>query len=174
MIPGHWGHAAIWIGTEQELKAIGLWLHPLVVKYHQQIQAGELIAESLRSGTQLGSLAHFLNVDDLAIIRSKKPLGDTEMRDTILLALRQIGKAYDFNFDVETTDKIVCSQLVYLSYSHIHWPTESTLGRYTISPDNVAVKTLDDGPLELKIFYHKGELIKDSPLLLMKNLMTKE
>lgn len=171
MIPGHWGHAAIWIGTEIELKEIGLWQHPLVVKYHSQIKAGELIAESLRSGTQLSTLAHFLNVDDLAIIRSAEPLSKIQLRETILLSLRQIGKAYDFNFDVETTDKIVCSQLVYLAYNTIDWPTVSTLGRYTISPDNIAVKTLDDGPLELKVFYHEGKLIKNNPLLLMQGLM---
>jgi len=171
MIPGHWGHAAIWVGTEKELKAINLWHHPLVSKYHQQIQAGELIAESLRSGTRLSTLAHFMNIDDFAIVRSKKSLNSQQLRETILLALRQIGKAYDFNFDVETTDKIVCSQLVYLSYSHIHWPTVSTLGRYTISPDNIAVKTFDDGPFELTLFYHQGKVVTDSPLLLMQQLM---
>jgi uncharacterized protein YycO len=174
MIPGHWGHAAIWVGTEKELKAINLWHHPLVVKYHQQIQAGELIAESLRSGTRLSTLEHFLNIDDFAIVRSKKPLNSQQLRETILLALRQIGKAYDFNFDIETTDKIVCSQLVYLAYSHIDWPTESTLGRYTISPDNIAVKTLDGGPFELMLLYHQGKVVTDSPLLLMQQLMTIE
>lgn len=171
MIPGHWGHAAVWLGTEQELRNIGLWQHPLVEKYHQQIQAGELIAESLRTGTTLSSLSHFLNVDDFAIVRSKKPLTKVQLRETILLAFRQLGKAYDFNFDVETTDKIVCSQLVYLSYSKIDWPTESTLGRYTISPDNIAIETLDNGPLELLMFYHQGKLINKDPLLLMATLM---
>ena len=71
------------------------------------------------------------------------------MRDTINLALRQIGKAYDFNFDVETTDKIVCSQLVYLAYDKIDWPAESVVGCYTISPDNIAIKSLNNGPFEL-------------------------
>lgn len=174
MIPGHWGHAAIWIGNEQELKQIGLWEHPLVQRYHQQIKEGKLIAESLRTGTTLSSLSHFLNIDDFAIIRSKQPLDEAEMRKTILLALRQLGKAYDFNFDVETTDKIVCSQLVYLAYSDIDWPTVSTLGRYTISPDNIAVKALNDGPFELINFYHDGELIQEDKLSLMEQLMTEE
>jgi uncharacterized protein YycO len=174
MIPGHWGHAAIWLGSEQELKDIGLWQHPLVKRYHQQIQTGELVAESLRSGTQLSTLTHFLNVDDIAIVRSKKVLTKAQLRETILLALRQLGKAYDFNFDVETTDKIVCSQLVYLAYSHIDWPTVSTLGRYTISPDNIAVKALNDGPFELSLFYHQGKVVTDSPLLLMQQLMSIE
>lgn len=174
MIPGHWGHAAIWIGTEQELKNIGLWEHPLVSRYHEQIQRGELVAESLRTGTTLSSLSHFMNIDDLGVIRSRKALTDEEMRETIILALRQIGKDYDFNFDVETTDKIVCSQLVYLSYSKVKWPTESVVGRYTISPDNIAIKALNNGPFELKLFYHDGKLVKDNRLELMESLMQQE
>ncbi len=174
MIPGHWGHAAIWIGTEQELKAIGLWGHPLVTRYHEQIKRGELVAESLRTGTTLSSLSHFLNIDDLGVLRSREPLTDDEMRETIILALRQIGKAYDFNFDVETTDKIVCSQLVYLAYDKIKWPTESVVGRYTISPDNIAVKALDGGALKLELFYHDGKLVEQSRLALMEELMTQE
>ena len=174
MIPGHWGHAALWIGTEQELKTIGLWDHPLVSRYHEQIQRGELVAESLRTGTTLSPLSHFMNIDDLGVIRSRQALTDEEMSETIILALRQIGKEYDFNFDVETTDKIVCSQLVYLSYSKINWPTESVVGRYTISPDNIAIKALNNGPFELKLFYHDGKLVKENRLELMESLMQQE
>jgi len=25
LIPGHWGHAAVYIGTEEELEALGIW-----------------------------------------------------------------------------------------------------------------------------------------------------
>lgn len=174
MIPGHWGHAAIWIGTEKELRAIDLWDHPLVQRYHKEIKQGELVAESLRTGTQLSPMSHFLNIDDLAVLRSRKPMPESEMRETIILAFRQLGKAYDFNFDVETTDKIVCSQLVYLAYDEIQWPTESIVGRYTISPDNIAIKALDDGPFKLVMFYHQGKLVEEGQLPLMEQLMKSE
>jgi len=96
------------------------------------------------------------------------------MRDTIILTLRQIGKEYDFNFDVETTDKIVCSQLVYLAYDKIEWPTKSVVGRYTISPDNIAIKALNNGPFELVLFYHDGKLVEGNKLELMEELMKQE
>lgn len=108
---------------------------------------------------------------NVAIIRARESLTTEEMKATILRALRQMGKAYDFNFDIETTDKIVCSQLVYLAYSHIDWPTESTFGRYTISPDNIAVKALNNGPLKLINFYHSGELILKDAAEVMQSLM---
>jgi len=173
MIPGHWGHAAIWIGTEKELKELGIWNHEVVTKYHQQIKENKLVAESLRQGTTLNSLEHFMNVDDLGIIR-KKNLSPQEKADAIILALRQIGKAYDFNFDVETTDKIVCSQLVYIAYSKISWPTDNVVGRYTISPDNIAIKALNNGPLQLELFYHDGKQVMNNTELVMAELMNNQ
>ncbi|HQH27497.1 MAG TPA: Poxvirus G6, partial [Oligoflexia bacterium] len=68
-------------------------------------------------------------------------------------------KDYDFNFDVNTTDKIVCSELIYVSYPSIAWPTEHVVGRFTISPDNVARLAAGGAPLRLVRFYHDGELV---------------
>jgi len=45
-IPGHWGHAAIWIGTEKELKKLGVWNHPVVIPYHQKIKSGDCVVEA--------------------------------------------------------------------------------------------------------------------------------
>ena len=86
------------------------------------------------------------------------------------MALRQVGKEYDFNFDVETTDRIVCSELCYVVYTDIQWPTDKTLGRATISPDNVARRAIE-GRLDLILFYHDGTRIDDQPLEQMKALM---
>ena len=169
-IPGHWGHAAIWIGTEKELKELGLWDHPLIKRYRKNILAGQGVVEALRSGVEMNSLTHFINVDDLAVLRSRG-LKKELRAETIIQVLRQVGKEYDFNFDVETTDKIVCSELVYTSYTRMDWPTEKTLGRATISPDNVASKVFKGGPLDLVLFYHDGTLVDKSPVLQMAKLM---
>jgi uncharacterized protein YycO len=169
-IPGHWGHAAIWLGTENELKTLGVWQHPVVKPYQTQISEGRAIVEALRPGVQLSPLTDFLNIDDLAVLRSVD-LNYQKIADRVILALRQVGKKYDFNFDVETTDKIVCSELIYVVFTDIQWPTEKALGRFTISPDNVATKALDGGPLKLILFFHDGKQVVDKPLELMANLM---
>ncbi|HEY9050575.1 MAG TPA: YiiX/YebB-like N1pC/P60 family cysteine hydrolase [Gammaproteobacteria bacterium] len=170
-IPGHWGHVAMWIGNEDELRELGIWDHPIVRPYQKDIQAGRRVVEALRKGVVLNPIDHFLNIDDLAVLRST----DTDSSaDAIILALRQIGKAYDFNFNVETTDRIVCSELVYLAYTRIDWPTERMLGRATISPDNVAKRALDNGPLKLVLLYHDGERIDNQPQVLMAQLMNED
>ena len=151
-IPGHFGHVAIWVGTEQELKELGLWEHDLVKPYQQQISAGKSVLEALRDGVQLNTFEKFMDVDDVAVLRDR----DFDPKLIGQRAFRQLGKEYDFNFDVETIDKIVCSELVYQVFTDIKWPIEKALGRYTISPDNVAVK-VNDGPFDLILFYHDGK-----------------
>jgi hypothetical protein len=169
-IPGFWGHAAVWVGTEQELKALGLWDDPVVKPYRKQISEGRLVVEALRTGVTMNSLEHFMNIDDLGVLR-QRDLDDAERGAVIIRALRQVGKAYDFNFDVESTNRVVCSGLVYLAYAKIPWDSVRTLGRVTFSPDNVAVKALPGGPLDVVVLFHDGEQVTGNRLDKMCELM---
>ena len=161
-IPGHWGHAAVWIGSEQELRELGLWEHPVVVKYQSQIRRGRGVVEALRSGVEMNTLAHFMNVDDLAVLRHRD-LDRESRRHVILQALRQVGKAYDFNFDTQSTNRIVCSELVYHAYGDVRWPTERKLGRVVVSPDNIAQEAVNGGPFSVTLLYHDGVEVKERP-----------
>ena len=78
-------------------------------------------------------------------------------------AFQQIGKEYDFNFDVETSSKIVCSELPYHVYPDVPWQTEEQLGRFTISPDDIASLAYLEPPLfEVVLLYHDGERVPDA------------
>ncbi len=170
LIPGYWGHAAIWIGTEGELKELGIWDNPVVAKYRDEIRQGRLVVEALRSGVEMNSLEHFFNIDSFGALR--KPGIDREARArTVIQALRQVGKPYDFNFDVESKERVYCSKLVYLSYSGVEWPTKRSLGRTTFTPDDVAMKAARDRSLELVEFYHDGRRVDSDPLGTMAELM---
>ena len=161
-IPGHWGHAAVWIGTEAELRELGLWDHPVVLPHQQAIAEGHGVVEALRSGVEMNTMAHFLNVDDLAVLRHRT-LDDDARREVILQTLRQVGKAYDFNFDAQSIDRIVCSELVYHAYGNVPWPTDRKLGRVVVSPDNIAQQAVGDGRFDVAVLYHDGERIDQSP-----------
>lgn len=169
-IPGHWGHAAIWVGSESELRELGIWDHPVVRAYHAEIRAGRGVVEALRAGVVMNPLRHFLNIDDLALLRQGE-LSDSQRAEVILQTLRQVGKAYDFNFDAQTTDRIVCSELVYHAYGHLDWPTARHLGRVTISPDNIAVRAIAAGPLNVELLFHDGEAIDSAPRQFMERLV---
>jgi hypothetical protein len=179
-IPGHFGHVAVWLGTAAELDALGLFDDPLFSdpRYHaceSQVRAGHSVLEALRTGVQLSRLAEFLNVDDVAILRPQG-LTPEERRASLIRGFQQIGKQYDFNFEVETIDKITCSELPYHVFPDIPWETEEQLGQHTISPDQVAEQAFgEDAPLRLIGFYHDGRpLDREDALATMVRLIKDE
>lgn len=137
-IPGHFGHIAIYLGTEQKLKRAGLWNTPYIKKYHNDIRKGKTIVESIRPGSRLVSLEDFLEIDEITIVREKGILENKWAREMVTkVALEQLNKKYDFNFDVTTLDKVVCSEVPYHAFGHKRWPTSYIFGRNTISPDEI-------------------------------------
>ena len=182
-IPGHWGHVAIWVGSKEQLEEIGVWdkLPTLYEKskvrfdyqgpsFQSQILAGQKIIEALRPGVQINSLEHFLNVDDMAVLRDKK-VNKKALQRYVIRAFEQVGKEYDFNFDVETDRKIVCSELAFVAYDDYQWPIAKTAGRYTISPDHVGQKANGEGPFEPVMLYHDGKVIEDDIQVNFNHLM---
>lgn len=150
LIPGYWSHVALWSGTENELRELGVWdelpriYNEAKEKYHysgpdfqEAIRNGHMVIEALRPGVQMNTLQHFLNIDDLGVIRYNG-LTIENKRSYLLNAFSQIGKSYDFNFDVESKNEIVCSELIYISFDDLDWNTSKTAGRYTISPDHIS------------------------------------
>lgn len=138
--------------------------------HHDKIHEGRLVVEALRSGVEMNTLEHFLNVDSFGVLR-KTTASRKERGRIIIQALRQVGKPYDFNFDVESKERVYCSKLVYLAYCDINWPTKKSLGRVTFSPDDVASRDCQGGDLQLVSFYHDGLRISDRPVVIMMELM---
>ena len=171
LIPGHWGHAAVYVGTADELIALGIWDHPVVEPFQQDILNDKLIDEALRDDVQLNTIEHFLNVDDIAIMHDHTE-SDEAKAERIILALRQLGKEYDFNFDIETSVQIVCSELIYVTSIMIDWITEELVGINTISPDNVAVKSIEEMTMfDITLLYHDGEKVTTDKKEMMKTLL---
>ncbi|MCF8060173.1 MAG: hypothetical protein K9K67_12810 [Bacteriovoracaceae bacterium] len=203
-IPGHFGHAAIWIGTEEQLREIGVWdklpdvFRKAQEKYsykgmsfQKSIQRGHRIIEALRPGVQFNTFRHFLEIDDLAALRMRDcEEGETPLkshkksidclnnelkREYILKAFEQVGKDYDFAFDVNTEKTIVCSELIYRSYLDVDFEISLTAGQHNISPDQIAAQADDEeDPFAPFLFYHQGKKVEEtgeSLRVFMKNLM---
>ncbi len=181
-IPGHFGHVAIWVGAKNELEELGIWNNDVIKPYQSLINQdsakfnsknGKHIVEALRDGVQINSLHDFMNVDDVAILR---PIFLQKNKDakieSLLLTFRQIGKEYDFNFDVNTTEKIVCSEIAYVCFPSVDWETKKMAGRYTISPDNVARLCINGQLFDLITFYHDGKKCSEDDKLKLMNQLT--
>ena len=159
-IPGHFGHAALYIGTYAQLEELGMLDSPFIKQHLSEIRQGKVILEALREGVVLNSVEHFMNIDDVAVLRSKN-LAPNEIKTSLTLGLSHYGKKYDFDFNVNTTETIVCSELVYAAYPQIDFVTKKVLTSFTITPDDIAKLALDNplAPLELTFFAHDGKKV---------------
>lgn len=159
-IPGYYGHVAVWVGGPEDWKKAGLDVkdHQIVLKHLAKINNNRKVVEALRQGVQINTLANFMNIDDFVVLRHTG-LSPEKKKEYLIRALTQVDKKYDFNFDVETDKRIVCSELAYVIFHDVDWQTEKSIGRFTISPDNVAQMALDNGPFEIVELYHDGKRV---------------
>ncbi|MEK6626644.1 MAG: YiiX/YebB-like N1pC/P60 family cysteine hydrolase [Bdellovibrionota bacterium] len=159
IIPGFWNHNAVWVGTEAELKTLGIWDHPLVKPHQQKIRQGRCIVEALGMGTVLNTLSHFMNVDDLAIAR-KENMSDTEIVQKLLLVFAQIGKKYDFNFNTNSESDVICSEVVMIAFPEIKFKQSKLLGKWSSTPSDLGLETLPGKALVLHSLYYEGSEIE--------------
>jgi hypothetical protein len=156
-IPGFWTHAAIYAGTEEDLKFYGIWDHPFVQKHQERIRAGANVIEGLRSGVEINPIKSFKDADTFAAIRLKQKLSYEETKAHLLRAFAQVGKVYDFSFDIQSGKQIVCSELHYITFTGIHFNTSRILGRQTISIDQIAEQALTNRYFNVITFWLDGE-----------------
>lgn len=155
-IPGNFGHAALYMGTKEELIELGIWDQDFMAPFRKDIEEGKTILEAIRPGTNLKTVAKFLKVDEMLVIRQENILDNFDLIKQIYkTGVDQIGKNYDFNFDVNSNDTVVCSELIYHAFGHVKWPTKYILGRHTISPDQIAdLVFYKNTPIDFDIYYY--------------------
>ena len=164
-IPGYWGHAAIYVGNETQLKELGVWNNFFVAKYHNEIKEGKVIVEALRSKVACNTLKHFSNIDDYAQLRLVEELTLDQKREMIERVFAQIGKKYDFGYNVESSKKMICSELHYITFDEVEFNTSTFMGTNTVSVDQIAEQGLIGGaffPIDL---YLDGIRIEDKKMV---------
>jgi hypothetical protein len=145
-MPGYWAHAALYVGSTNDLVRMGLDQHPQVKlhwdEFAKRDAAGHehLILEAVPAGVRITTLEHCLGVaDSAAVLRPK--IREEELPEVIAQAFSHLGKPYDFEFDFFSTDKLVCTELVYRSCDHkIDFPLVEVMGRKTLPPTEVVRK----------------------------------
>jgi hypothetical protein len=188
VVPGHFGHSGIWLGTDEELTALGVWDEPRIQRLPREsrerlratIRQGRAVVEALREGVVLNTVEHFINVDDLALLRprmNEDPARRAETLDALVTAMTHLGKSYDFGFDVHSRARLVCSELSFQSYTQaeFHWPKTRTLGRYTITPDEVAQRAFPlpgeaAAPLRVILLFQRGHRVPGEESVLREQL----
>jgi len=137
-LPGYWPHAALYVGTVAELRALGLDSDPRVAKHlaawARPDAAGHVPAciEAVSEGVVFTSVEHSIGeADSVAVLRPRLTVEQT--KEVIARAFSHAGKPYDFNFDFFSADKLVCTEVVYRALgSLLEFPLSEILGTKTL------------------------------------------
>jgi len=92
--PGYFSHAGFYIGNIANKKHMVL-----------QVRAG---------GAELTTLKNFLSAKEAAVLSPH--LTKTAVKKVVKHALRLTNASYDFSFDFKKSDKLSCTELIYVLY----------------------------------------------------------
>jgi hypothetical protein len=137
-LPGFWPHAALFVGSSNDLVQLGLDKDPRVQRHWKEFLARDekhhehLVIESISEGVVFTSIEHSVGeADSVAVLRPR--LTREQKREAIARAFSHAGKPYDFDFDFFSTDKLVCTELVFRAYDgEIKFPLVKIMGTTTM------------------------------------------
>ncbi len=137
-LPGFWPHSALYVGTAEELRALGLLDDPRVAKHLEAFARADAsghvprFIEAISEGVVFTSIEHSIGeADAVAVLRPR--LTPEQLKEVIARAFSHAGKPYDFDFDFFSADKLVCTEVVYRAFgSYVDFPLVEILGRKTL------------------------------------------
>jgi len=145
-MPGYWAHAAIYVGTTNDLLRMGLDKDPRVQKFWKEFAARDadghehVILEAVPSGVRMTTLEHCIGIADSAAVMRPRIRAE-RLPEVIAKAFVHLGKPYDFEFDFFSTDKLVCTELVYRCCGEdIQFQLVDVMGRKTLPPTELVRK----------------------------------
>ena len=136
-LPGFWPHGALYVGTAKDLRDMGLDQEPAVARHLEEFDSNDVfgypyrVVEALSEGVLINSAENSMNADSVAVLRPNVSL--EIKKKAIIRAFSHLGKSYDFEFDFFTSDKLVCTEVLYRSYSDdIHLELKKIMGRMAL------------------------------------------
>ena len=137
-LPGYWPHSALYVGTAEQLRAAGMdkdiRIQEHIEKFSRADAQGHApaIIEAISEGVVFSTVEHSIGeADSVAVLRPQ--LTPLQKQEVIARAFEHVGKPYDFDFDFFSSDKLVCTEVVYRAFNgYIDFPLTEILGRKTL------------------------------------------
>jgi hypothetical protein len=191
-LPGFWPHAALYVGTPEELATYldddeevrAAYLGPFSAHLKKRYPSAwaawtssdeqnhlPRVLEAVSEGVIFTTAEHSFDADYVGALRPRT--SKLEVARAIERAFGYLWRPYDFDFDFFTDTSLVCSELVYKAYEPragvrgIRLPLESVVGRMTLGP-NTIVRLFDekagtaDAPFDFVFFLDGREKSKNA------------
>ena len=145
LLPGFWSHAAIYLGNKKECEDLGLEIDPKRASAFEVFGENSFVViEAVSPKLTISPLEKSLFGDHVVAFRPQLPI---ELLDAALReAFAHLGKPYDFEFDFNVTNRMVCTELVYRSFHKkggIEFSLVKRLGRFTLTGNDIVHYALD-------------------------------
>ena len=140
-LPGFWPHAALYIGTPRQRMAANIKID---LGREQRWVNDVCMLEALKDGVNFRPLRETLAVDVFAVLRPN--LDPENIKRAIERAVQHEGKMYKFDFDFFSSDRVVCTEVVYRAYDgleDLRFPLHERGGRKTLSAEDLLDFALD-------------------------------
>jgi uncharacterized protein YycO len=129
-LPGFWPHSALWLGGEDD------------------------ILEAKKDGVLLRDIEETLQVDAFVVLRPN--LTPEQIETALARGISHAGKFYDFIFDFRTTDRLVCTEVIYRTYhgiGPIDFQLSHKAGRHCLSAEDLLNQGVGNGWFDVVAIY---------------------
>ena len=149
-LPGYWPHAALYLGSLDDLRTLQLHEHDNIRTRWNTLetvdtQRSTRVLESMKDGVRVRSLSNPFRSDAIAVIRPQ--LTTPEIAEAIGRGFFHADKPYDFDFDFARSDRLVCTEVVYRAYESIGgiaFNLTRRAGRMTLSAEDLLQMAVDN------------------------------
>ncbi|MFK8031677.1 MAG: YiiX/YebB-like N1pC/P60 family cysteine hydrolase [Gammaproteobacteria bacterium] len=150
-LPGTWPHAALYVGTPEQRIAAGIAVPPPI---EHRWRDDKCTLEALRDGVLFRQLGSTLKVDAVVVIRPRAT--EEGIRQAIQRVVKHEGKMYNFDFDFFTSDRLVCTEVIYRAYDGVEGlqlPLVERAGRHTLSAEDILDLAIDTDMFDIVITF---------------------
>ncbi len=149
-LPGYWPHAALYLGSLDEMRTLRLDEHENVRTRWNTLetvdgQRSTRVLESMKDGVRVRSLSNPFRSDAIAVIRPQ--LNSNQIAEAIGRGFFHADKPYDFDFDFARSNRLVCTEVVYRAYDDIGgiaFDLTRRAGRLTLSAEDLLQMAVDN------------------------------
>ena len=154
-LPGFWPHGALYIGPTETRKQRGI--EDVSDGYKHSTAQDINILEAKKDGVLLRPIEETLQVDAFVVLRPK--LSEAQINEALSKGLSHAGKLYDFIFNFATSDRLVCTEVIYRAYhgvGPIDFSLSTKAGRKCLSAEDFLNQAIANDWFEPIILYGIG------------------
>ena len=140
LLPGHFSHVAVWLGTRADVEALGLGAHPALAPVMRAGPGRQWVLEAVPPRVRIAPVGDALPSTLATAVRVQA--GRAVRRKALSAMAAQIGRPFDFRYDIATPQQIFCTELLLAGLPRLGVFQRRIYATPTILPDDLAQAAL--------------------------------